>query len=184
MAEKFQKTDDLRIKEIKEVLSPEQIRREFPVSEKAALTTLETRRAIHRILHGADDRLLVIVGPCSIHDPKAALEYARKLKTEKDRHEAELLIVMRVYFEKPRTTVGWKGLINDPKLYDRLNSTVGEVQQMVDEISSGKGSVGKLIASDEIYNKANAAVDKLTGIIDEINNGNGTVGKLIKDPAL
>jgi 3-deoxy-7-phosphoheptulonate synthase len=116
MAEKFQKTDDLRIKEIKEVLSPEQIRREFPLSEKAALTTSETRRAIHRILHGADDRLLVIVGPCSIHDPKAALEYAGKLKQEKDRHEAELLIVMRVYFEKPRTTVGWKGLINDPHL--------------------------------------------------------------------
>jgi 3-deoxy-7-phosphoheptulonate synthase len=116
MAEKFQKTDDLRIKEIKEVLSPEQIRREFPLSEKAALTTYETRRAIHRILHGADDRLLVIVGPCSIHDPKAALEYARNLITERDRHESELLIVMRVYFEKPRTTVGWKGLINDPHL--------------------------------------------------------------------
>src|SRR5499427_2143765 len=116
MAEKFQKTDDLRIKEIKEVLSPEQIRREFPLSEKAALTTYETRRAIHRILHGADDRLLVIVGPCSIHDPKAAAEYARKLNPEKDRHESELLIVMRVYFEKPRTTVGWKGLINDPHL--------------------------------------------------------------------
>src|SRR5213592_4840857 len=116
MAEKFQKTDDLRIKEIKEVLSPEQIRREIPVSEKAALTTLESRRGIHRILHGADDRLVVIVGPCSIHDPKAALEYARKLKTQKDRLSDELLIIMRVYFEKPRTTVGWKGLINDPHL--------------------------------------------------------------------
>jgi 3-deoxy-7-phosphoheptulonate synthase len=116
MPERFQKTDDLRIKEIKELLSPEQIRREFPLSEKAAQTTYEARRAIHRILHGADDRLLVIVGPCSIHDPKAALEYARKLKPEKDRHDSELLIVMRVYFEKPRTTVGWKGLINDPHL--------------------------------------------------------------------
>jgi 3-deoxy-7-phosphoheptulonate synthase len=116
MTDRLQKTDDLRIKEIKEVLSPEQIRREFPLTEKAAQTTYEARRAIHRILHGADDRLLVIVGPCSIHDPKAALEYARKLKTEKDRHDSELLIVMRVYFEKPRTTVGWKGLINDPHL--------------------------------------------------------------------
>jgi 3-deoxy-7-phosphoheptulonate synthase len=116
MPDRFQKTDDLRIKEIKELLSPEQIRREFPLSEKAAQTTYEARRAIHRILHGADDRLLVIVGPCSIHDPKAALEYARKLKPEKDRHDSELLIVMRVYFEKPRTTVGWKGLINDPHL--------------------------------------------------------------------
>src|SRR5213596_2741745 len=114
MPDRFQKTDDLRIKEIKELLSPEQIRREFPLSEKAALTTYEARRAIHRILHGADDRLLVIVGPCSIHDTKAAIEYARGLKAEKDRHEPDLLIVMRVYFEKPRTTVGWKGLINDP----------------------------------------------------------------------
>ncbi len=116
MTGKFHKTDDLRIKEIKEVLSPDQIRREFPVTEKAAQTTYETRRAIHRILHGADDRLLVIVGPCSIHDPKAALEYARKLKAEKERLEPDLLVVMRVYFEKPRTTVGWKGLINDPHL--------------------------------------------------------------------
>ena len=116
MADRFQKTDDLRIKEIKELLSPEQIRHDFPLSEKAAETTYDARRAIHRILHGADDRLLVVIGPCSIHDPKAALEYALKLKAEKDRHEAELLIVMRVYFEKPRTTVGWKGLINDPHL--------------------------------------------------------------------
>src|SRR5438270_5198709 len=100
MTDRFQKTDDLRIKEIKELLSPEQIRREFPVTEKAAETTSDTRRAIHRILHGADDRLLVIIGPCSIHDPKAALEYARRLIPEKERHEQELLIVMRVYFEK------------------------------------------------------------------------------------
>src|SRR5213595_3764503 len=110
------RTDDLRIKEIKELLPPSHILREFSITEKAAKTVYETRRAIHRILHGADDRLLVIVGPCSIHDPKAALEYAGKLKDEKDRHEPDLLIVMRVYFEKPRTTVGWKGLINDPKL--------------------------------------------------------------------
>jgi 3-deoxy-7-phosphoheptulonate synthase len=111
-----ERTDDLRIKEIKELLAPDQIRREFPLTDKAAQTTYEARRAIHRILHGADDRLLVIVGPCSIHDTKAALEYARKLKAERDRHQAELLVVMRVYFEKPRTTVGWKGLINDPHL--------------------------------------------------------------------
>src|SRR5213080_914676 len=116
MTGKFHKTDDLRIKEIKELLSPDQIRREFPLTEKAAQTTYETRRAIHRILHGSDDRLLVIVGPCSIHDTKAAIEYARWLKAEKDGHEPDLLIVMRVYFEKPRTTVGWKGLINDPHL--------------------------------------------------------------------
>ncbi|HEY7743116.1 MAG TPA: 3-deoxy-7-phosphoheptulonate synthase AroG [Burkholderiales bacterium] len=110
------RTDDLRIKEIKELVPPSHVLREFPVSEKAAATTYETRQAIHRILHGADDRLLVIAGPCSIHDVKAAKEYAGRLKREKERLEAELLIVMRVYFEKPRTTVGWKGLINDPRL--------------------------------------------------------------------
>src|SRR5437870_1410736 len=87
MTGKFHKTDDLRIKEIKELLSPDQIRREFPLTEQAAQTTYETRRAIHRILHGADDRLLVIVGPCSIHDTKAAMEYARVLKAEKDGHD-------------------------------------------------------------------------------------------------
>ena len=110
------RTDDLRIKEIKELVPPSHVLREFPVSEKAAMTTYETRQAIHRILHGADDRLLVIAGPCSIHDVKAAKEYAGRLKREKERLAGELLIVMRVYFEKPRTTVGWKGLINDPRL--------------------------------------------------------------------
>jgi len=120
-----ERTDDLRIKEIKELMSPDQVRAELPLNEKAAQITYETRRAIHRILHGADDRLMVIVGPCSIHDPKAAMEYARKLKPEKDRHNAELLIVMRVYFEKPRTTVGWKGLINDPHLDGSFNINDG-----------------------------------------------------------
>jgi 3-deoxy-7-phosphoheptulonate synthase len=110
------RTDDLRVKEIKELLSPEVVRDEFPINERAAEVTYESRHQIHRILHGADDRLLVIIGPCSIHDPKAAMEYAHKLKAERDRLAADLLIVMRVYFEKPRTTVGWKGLINDPRL--------------------------------------------------------------------
>src|SRR6516162_3121459 len=110
------RTDDLRIKEIKELLSPEVVRDEFPINERAAEVTYESRHQIHRILHGADDRLLVIIGPCSIHDPKAAMEYAHKLKAERDRLAADLIIVMRVYFEKPRTTVGWKGLINDPRL--------------------------------------------------------------------
>ena len=109
-------TDDLRIREIRELLPPDDIRKEFPLTENAAQVTYETRRAVHRVLHGADDRLLVIVGPCSIHDPKAALEYASQLKTQKSRFADELVVVMRVYFEKPRTTVGWKGLINDPYL--------------------------------------------------------------------
>ena len=109
-------TDDLRIREIKELLPPAHLLGDFPISEKAAQTVYETRQEIHRILHGADDRLLAIMGPCSIHDVKAAKDYASKLKEAKDRCVADLLIVMRVYFEKPRTTVGWKGLINDPNL--------------------------------------------------------------------
>ncbi len=108
--------DDVRIREIKELSPPAHVLREFPATEAAAKTTFEARAAIHRILHGADDRLLVVVGPCSIHDYEAATEYARRLKEAHDRHRADLMIVMRVYFEKPRTTVGWKGLINDPRL--------------------------------------------------------------------
>jgi len=109
-------TDDLRIKEIKELTPPANLLADFPITEKAAQSVYEARREIHRILHGADDRLLVIMGPCSIHDVKAAKEYAGRLKEAKDRCAADLLIMMRVYFEKPRTTVGWKGLINDPNL--------------------------------------------------------------------
>ncbi len=112
----LQRTDDLRIREIKELLPPIHLLREFPLTPPASTVVHETRHGIHQILHGADDRLLVIVGPCSIHDAKAALEYARHLKQVKDQWAAELLLVMRVYFEKPRTTVGWKGLINDPFL--------------------------------------------------------------------
>ncbi|HEY6400512.1 MAG TPA: 3-deoxy-7-phosphoheptulonate synthase AroG [Blastocatellia bacterium] len=110
------RTDDLRIREIKELLPPSAVLSDFPITRNAAKTVYEARQAIHRILHGADDRLLVIMGPCSIHDVKAAEEYAGKLQEAKDRLAADLLVVMRVYFEKPRTTVGWKGLINDPKL--------------------------------------------------------------------
>src|SRR5688500_4567890 len=106
-------TDDLRIKEIKELAAPAQVLGDFPITPKAARTVFETRRAIHRILHGADDRLLVITGPCSIHDVNAGKEYAARLRDLKERWADDLLIVMRVYFEKPRTTVGWKGLIND-----------------------------------------------------------------------
>jgi 3-deoxy-7-phosphoheptulonate synthase len=110
------RTDDLRIREIKELAPPAHLIREFPCTEKAADTVYAARQAIHRILHGMDDRLLVVIGPCSIHDPKAAREYAGRLVAERQRHAADLEIVMRVYFEKPRTTVGWKGLINDPDL--------------------------------------------------------------------
>jgi 3-deoxy-7-phosphoheptulonate synthase len=108
--------DDVRIKEIKELSPPAHVFREFPNTETVVDTTFEARQAIHRILHGSDDRLLVVVGPCSIHDVDTAVEYGRRLKAEHDRLAADLHIVMRVYFEKPRTTVGWKGLINDPRL--------------------------------------------------------------------
>ena len=112
----MQKTDDLRIKEIKELVTPAEVLQEVPLTDRAAQTTYEARQGIHRILHGADDRLLVIMGPCSIHDVKAAKEYAAKLLESKTRLADDLLVMMRVYFEKPRTTVGWKGLINDPQL--------------------------------------------------------------------
>src|SRR4029453_13480914 len=98
------RTDDLRIQEIKELLPPPAILGDFPIARNAPQTGDETRQAIHRILHGADDRLLVIMGPCSIHDVKAAKEYAGKLKEAKDRLVAALLVVMRVYSEKPRPT--------------------------------------------------------------------------------
>ncbi|HNC18490.1 MAG TPA: 3-deoxy-7-phosphoheptulonate synthase AroG [Accumulibacter sp.] len=109
-------TDDVRIREIKELVPPAHVFREFPVGVRAALTTYNTRQDIHRILHGADDRLLVVIGPCSIHDVESAIDYAKRLHQEAQRWQNDLLIVMRVYFEKPRTTVGWKGLINDPRL--------------------------------------------------------------------
>jgi 3-deoxy-7-phosphoheptulonate synthase len=118
-------TDDVRIRGLKELSPPAHFMREFPASEDIQNLVVETRRAIHRILHKMDDRLLVVVGPCSIHDPKAALEYARKLFEERGRYSAELEIVMRVYFEKPRTTVGWKGLINDPHLNNTFEINQG-----------------------------------------------------------
>ncbi|MCG6871774.1 MAG: 3-deoxy-7-phosphoheptulonate synthase [Gammaproteobacteria bacterium] len=109
-------TEDLRIREIREVSSPQLLHQELPLGDAAAKTVVRTRTGIADILHGRDDRLLVVAGPCSIHDPAAALEYAQRLRAASVRYAAELLLVMRVYFEKPRTTVGWKGLINDPGL--------------------------------------------------------------------
>ncbi len=111
-------TDDVRINKVKELLPPVAVLEKFPATETASTTTFECRNAIHNILEGKDDRLLVIVGPCSIHDPEAAVEYGKKLKVLRDELGEQLEVVMRVYFEKPRTTVGWKGLINDPYLND------------------------------------------------------------------
>lgn len=118
-------TDDIRINQVKELLPPVAVLEKFPATETAAQTTFEARQAIHQMLEGKDDRLLVIIGPCSIHDPQAALEYGQRLKVLRDELKGELEIVMRVYFEKPRTTVGWKGLINDPYLDDTFKLNDG-----------------------------------------------------------
>ena len=109
-------TDDLRVRSIETLTPPERILEVFPLTEKCRHVVAESRMALHRILHGADDRLVVIIGPCSIHDVTAAQEYGSRLVDFARGVANELLILMRVYFEKPRTTVGWKGLINDPGL--------------------------------------------------------------------
>jgi 3-deoxy-7-phosphoheptulonate synthase len=109
-------TDDLRILALHELSAPADVIGEIPRSSRAASTVAGARTAIHRILTGADDRLVVVIGPCSVHDPDAALEYARRLEGLRGRLGRELEIIMRMYFEKPRTTIGWKGLINDPNL--------------------------------------------------------------------
>ncbi|MDG6897124.1 3-deoxy-7-phosphoheptulonate synthase [Actinobacillus delphinicola] len=108
--------DDSRVGKIEQVLPPIALLEKFPVSPVAATTVKQARRAASEIIQGKSDRLLVVIGPCSIHDPESAVEYAKKLKTMRDKYQDELEIIMRVYFEKPRTTVGWKGLINDPYL--------------------------------------------------------------------
>jgi 3-deoxy-7-phosphoheptulonate synthase len=117
LSEKTSRTDDQRIRDVTPLPPPEHLIRFFPIAGTPVETLIgDTRESVRRILHGDDDRLLVVIGPCSIHDPEAAKEYARRLKAERARHAVDLEILMRVYFEKPRTTVGWKGLINDPYL--------------------------------------------------------------------
>lgn len=130
-------TDDLRIREIIELIAPEKLMGDIGVSDTGADTVAGARRAIHDILAGEDDRLLAIVGPCSIHDPAAAMDYAAKLKAEADRLAHELFIVMRVYFEKPRTTVGWKGLINDPDLDNtfKINKGLHLARQLLADLA-------------------------------------------------
>lgn len=131
------KTDDTRIVAMKELSSPRQVINENPITEAATNTVLAARAAIQRILRGEDDRLLVVVGPCSIHDPAAALDYASRLQKQMHVHEKDLLIIMRVYFEKPRTTVGWKGLINDPGLDDsfRINDGLRLARKLLLELA-------------------------------------------------
>lgn len=119
------KTDDVRITGLQEVLPPITLHEEFPMDERASETVYHARNAIHNILHGEDDRLVVVAGPCSVHDPDAAREYASRLKVLIGELADDLCIVMRVYFEKPRTTVGWKGLINDPDLDESFKINKG-----------------------------------------------------------
>ncbi len=118
-------TKDLRIKDVKEILSPEKLMADLPITEIASKTVHDTRQCIYDLLDGKDDRLVVIIGPCSIHDTEAAMEYGNRLKVLIDDLKHDLLIVMRVYFEKPRTTVGWKGLINDPDLDESFHINKG-----------------------------------------------------------
>lgn len=131
-------TDDIRIREIKELSPPSHAMREFPCTEPVGELVHETRQALHRILHGMDDRVAVVIGPCSIHDPKAAMEYADRLKAVREKLKDDLEIVMRVYFEKPRTTVGWKGLINDPDLDGsfQINKGLRLARQLLLEINA------------------------------------------------
>ena len=107
-------TDNTRIVEKFDLITPNEVLEKYPLTDEVAALVYGTRNEISQVLHGKDDRLLVICGPCSVHDKKSAIEYAKFLKDARDQFSDNLLIVMRVYFEKPRTTVGWKGLINDP----------------------------------------------------------------------
>lgn len=119
------KIDDIRVEQVGELISPAQLMDDLPASDRVTETVFAARNQIHDVLRGADDKLIVIVGPCSIHDPDAALEYAKKLKVLADELKRDLVIIMRVYFEKPRTTVGWKGLINDPHLNESFDINTG-----------------------------------------------------------
>jgi 3-deoxy-7-phosphoheptulonate synthase len=136
--DKTSQTDDERIKDITVLPPPEHLIRFFPIRGTPVEGLIsQTRRSIHDIMAGQDDRLLVVIGPCSIHDPVAALEYARKLKEARAKYADSLEIVMRVYFEKPRTTVGWKGLINDPYLDEsyRIDEGLRIARQLLIEIN-------------------------------------------------
>ena len=132
------KTDDERIKNLRPLISPAILVEELPLVDATANLVSTRRQEIGDIIHGSDDRLLVVVGPCSIHDPRAALEYADKLKVAIDNFQDDLLIVMRVYFEKPRTTIGWKGLINDPDLNEsyEINKGLRTARKLLLDISN------------------------------------------------
>ena len=138
LSEKTSQTDDQRIEEVTPLPPPEHLIRFFPIAGTPVEQLIgDTRASVRRILDGSDDRLLVVIGPCSIHDPAAALDYARRLKAERAKYKDTLEIVMRVYFEKPRTTVGWKGLINDPYLDEsyRIHEGLRIARQLLVDIN-------------------------------------------------
>ncbi|MEK8046797.1 MAG: 3-deoxy-7-phosphoheptulonate synthase [Burkholderiales bacterium PBB6] len=138
LSERTSETDDQRIQEVTPLPPPEHLIRFFPIAGTPIEALIkQTRHTVRRIMNGKDDRLLVIIGPCSIHDPAAAVEYARRLKDVRERYADTLEIVMRVYFEKPRTTVGWKGLINDPYLDEsyRIDEGLRIARQLLVEIN-------------------------------------------------
>jgi len=138
LSERTSDTDDQRIRDVTPLPPPEHLIRFFPIAGTPVERLVgDTRNAVRRMLAREDDRLLVVIGPCSIHDPAAALEYARRLKEERVRHADTLEIVMRVYFEKPRTTVGWKGLINDPYLDEsfRIHEGLRIARQLLVDIN-------------------------------------------------
>jgi len=139
-----QPTADLRIRTARPLLSPATLEEDLPLTEAGAILVDTARRDIGDILAGRDQRLLAIVGPCSIHDPAAAIDYARKLKPVADRLARDLLVVMRVYFEKPRTTVGWKGLINDPHLDGsfQVNTGLRLARRLMLDINAAGLSIG------------------------------------------
>jgi len=131
------RTDDLRIRDIRELVTPEELVLECPCTARASSVVTRSRQSLHKILHGEDDRLAVVIGPCSIHDTNSAIEYAGRLMEQRERLKDSLEIVMRVYFEKPRTTVGWKGLINDPNLDGsfRINDGLRLARQVLRDIN-------------------------------------------------
>lgn len=142
-------TDDERVRELRILPPPEQLVRRFPIrGTPVEMLIAKTRRSIRRIMSGEDDRLLVIMGPCSIHDPVAAMEYAQRLRAQRDLYPDTLEIVMRVYFEKPRTTIGWKGLINDPRLDGsfRIDEGLNIARQLLTDINhAGVPAGGELL---------------------------------------
>lgn len=139
-------TNNLNVIEVTPIIAPQYLKQVFPMPEGGGLFVNESRHAIRSVLHGEDNRMLAVVGPCSIHDPKAAIEYAEKLKVLSDKVKDKILIIMRVYFEKPRTTVGWKGLINDPDLNGtyQISKGLGLARQLFCTITD----IGLPIASE------------------------------------